>query len=95
MQGYDEEKLKLIYQKVVQAPNINFARKGFIKCPNCGEEILMVPTLRIMNQAIETHIDKHKEQLKADPIKEHETAIFIRLSLMRQVLGYTCKQKIR
>jgi hypothetical protein len=95
MQGYDEEKLKLIYQKVVQEPNTNSARKGFIKCPNCGEEILMVPTLRIMNQAIENHIDKHKEQLKADAIKEHEAAIFIRLSLMRQVLRYTCKQRIR
>lgn len=95
MQGYYEEKLKLIYQKVVQEPNTNSARKGFIKCPNCGEEILMVPTLRIMNQAIENHIDKHKEQLKEDPIKEHETAIFIRLSLMKQVLQYTCKQRIR
>jgi len=89
---YDEEKLKAIYHKVVEEPNLNSPRKGFIRCPECGEEILMIPTLRVMNQAIERHVRMHKEQLRTDPIKEHQTAIFVRLSLTGQVLQCACKE---
>jgi hypothetical protein len=92
VQVYDEEKLKLIYEKVVQEPNMNFVKKGFIKCPDCGEEILLIPTLKVMNQAIENHVWKHKDQLKSDAIKMHQLAILIRLSLTGQVLQYACKQ---
>ena len=93
IQVYDEEKLKLIYQKVVEEPNMNIAKKGFIKCPDCNEEILMIPTLRVMHRAIENHVCKHKEALKTDPIKEHQAAIFIRLSFTGQVLQYAYKQQ--
>ena len=91
---YDDEKLKAIYRKVIEEPNKNVARKGFIRCPECGEEILMIPTLRVMNKAIEDHVCKHKEQLKANPVKQHQTAILIRLSLMGQVLRYAYKPQV-
>jgi len=94
LQDYNEERLKLIYEKAVKIPNMNSVQKGCIKCPDCGEEILIIPTLRVMHRAIENHVCKHKEQLKADPIKEHQTAILIRLSLTGQVLQYACKQEI-
>ena len=91
---FDDEKLIAIYQKVVEQPNRNAVKKGIIRCPDCGEEILMIPTLRVMHIAIENHVHKHKEQLKDDPISAHQTAILIRLSLMGQVLRYACKQEV-
>ncbi len=91
---YDESKLKEMYEKVVEAPNKGLPKKGFIVCPECDEEILMIPTLRIMSDAIENHIQKHKEHLKGDPIRMHQTAIFVRLSLMTQVLEQSCKPQI-
>jgi hypothetical protein len=91
---YNEDKLREIYQKVIEEPNKNSAKIGFIKCPECGEEILMIPTLRMMNDAIENHVKKHKELLKDDPIKEYQTAIFIRLSLVGQVLQCACKLQV-
>ena len=87
---YNEDKLRAIYQKVIEEPNKEAATKGFIRCPECGEEILMIPTLRVMHQAIENHVRKHKERLRADPIREHQMAIFIRLSLVTQVLQCAC-----
>ena len=91
---YDDDKLRAMYQKVIQEPNKNAVRKGFIRCPECGEEILLIPTLRVMHEAIENHVHKHKELLKADPIKQHQTAILIRLSLMGQVLQYACRPQL-
>jgi hypothetical protein len=91
---YDDDKLRAIYQKVIQEPNKTAVRKGFIRCPECGEEILMIPTLRVMNEAIENHVHKHKELLKADPVKQYQTAILIRLSLMGQVLEYACRPQL-
>ena len=91
---YDDDKLRTIYQKVIEEPNKNAVRKGFIRCPECGEEILMIPTLRVMQEAIENHVNKHKELLKADPVKQHQTAILIRLSLMGQVLQYACRPQV-
>jgi hypothetical protein len=88
---FDEEKLKALYEKVVEEPQKTFSQKNLIKCPDCGEEILMIPTLRVMNEAIENHVHIHKEQLKADPIREHQKAISIRISLMGQVLRKACK----
>ncbi len=91
---YDAEKLKALYQKVVEEPKKVIPKKGFIKCPECGEEILMIPTLRVMNEAIENHVRLHKDQLKDDPIKMHQKAISIRLTLMGQVLQLACRQQV-
>jgi hypothetical protein len=78
-----------MYLKAVTEPNGNYQRRGYIKCPQCGEEILMIPTLKIMNQAIEGHVQIHKEQLKDKPFQRQRTAIQIRLDLAQQVLKQT------
>jgi len=90
----NEEKLKQLYAKVVEEPNQHLPKKGFIKCPECGEEILMIPTLRAMNEAIENHVHIHREQLKTEPIEEHQKAIHIRLKLMSQVLQQACRPQL-
>jgi hypothetical protein len=61
-----------------------------IRCPDCGEEILMVPVLSEMIEAIENHISTHKEpraQLNADLQLHHPVAPTpLRESLTEQVL---------
>lgn len=91
---FDKEHLKSMYQRVVERPNQNPPQSVFIRCPFCGEEILMIPTLRVMNEAIENHIRKHKEELEDNPIKQHQTAISVRLSLTIQVLRLACKPEL-
>ena len=83
---YDDERLGFLYERVVGVPNKDFARRGFIRCPECGEEILLIPTLRVMNEAIENHVNLHKEQLKDAPIRGRQVAIFARLALTIQTL---------
>lgn len=94
-QSYDDAKIREMYERVVEQPNENIPKKGYIKCPVCGEEILMIPTLRIMGEAIENHVQKHKEILQIDPIKSQQTAILVRLSLMGQVLQQACNLEIK
>jgi DNA-directed RNA polymerase subunit RPC12/RpoP len=36
----------------------------FIRCPDCGEQILMVPVLSQMIEAIELHLASHKDHPK-------------------------------
>jgi hypothetical protein len=78
--------LEEMYLKVVSEPNDNYQKRGFIKCPECGDEILMIPTLRTMNQAIENHVRIHKALLDDCPLERQKTAIQIRLDLAQQVL---------
>ena len=84
-----DETLKTMYTKVVTEPNNSYLKKGYIKCPKCGEQILMIPTLKKMNDAIENHINIHKNQLKDKPIARQHIAIQIRLDLAHQVLHQT------
>jgi len=37
-----------------------------IKCPECGEEILLLPTLKLMTTAIENHVNTHRMQTKTE-----------------------------
>jgi uncharacterized protein with PIN domain len=92
MEIFDDEKLGQMYTKVVENANKDSLKKGFIKCPSCGEEILMIPTLRVMNEAIEKHVQIHKNKIKKDQALKHQTPIFIRLALMRQVLEQVYKK---
>ncbi|MGA3112021.1 MAG: hypothetical protein ABSE15_08320 [Candidatus Bathyarchaeia archaeon] len=78
--------LRQIYLKVVSEPNHDCFNIGFIKCPECSEEILMTPSLRVMNEAIEIRVKAHKETLKTNPIIMHSKSINIRLDLAQQVL---------
>lgn len=75
-----------MYQKVVTQPNDNYQKRGYIKCPQCGDHILMIPTLKAMSQAIENHVNIHKNLLESQPLQRQKTAIQIRLDLAQQVL---------
>lgn len=84
-----EVNIEEMYQKVVTQPNDSYQKRGYIKCPQCGDCILMIPTLKVMNQAIECHVKIHKENLKGQPFQCQKTAIKIRLDLAQQVLQNT------
>ena len=79
-------RLKQMYLKVVSEPNHDCLKKGFIKCPECSQEILMIPSLRAMKEAIENHVKVHKNLLKTNPLVMHSKSINIRLDLAKQVL---------
>ena len=55
-----------------------------IKC-SCGAEILLVPNVKLMNEAIEAHILEHTKKLKTPKEAEAE-AERIRDDLIIQVL---------
>ena len=80
-----DEKLKQIYDRVVAANQI-YTKKGFIKCPDCNDEILITPTLRKMNEAIENHIEMHRKKTELKPLLNYTKPITIRLALARQIL---------
>jgi DNA-directed RNA polymerase subunit RPC12/RpoP len=64
-------------------------QKKYISCPHCGEQILMVPVLADMIQAIENHLETHKEGSYSthDPIQHPKApAISEDLGLPEQVL---------
>ena len=81
---HDNEKIRQMYAKVVGLNHI-YVKKGFIKCPECDEEILITPTLRKMNVAIESHVQLHKETIDSNPLK-YTSSIRIRLALTHQIL---------
>ena len=58
----------------------------FIRCPECGEEIMMVPTLTEMIGAIESHISNHREHPLGERTTGQIKAPCIRENLTEQVL---------
>jgi len=60
--------------------------KKYIRCPQCGEEILMVPTLGEMIEVIENHVELHKKHPKNDVPFTHIKTPTIRIDLTQQVL---------
>jgi hypothetical protein len=60
--------------------------KKCIRCPECGEEILMVPTLGEMIEVIENHVELHKKHPKKDVPFSHIKTPTIRIDLTQQVL---------
>lgn len=56
---------------------------SLIKC-ECGEYILLVPDLRAMNNAIESHLLVHRKE-ESDPSKTEATVKRIRYLLFGQV----------
>lgn len=87
----DDEKLSQMYAKVVVEPNQSYLKKEFIKCPECGEEILMIRSLKMMNEAIENHVDIHKKSPKDNSIIMQCKSINMRLDLAQQVLQQASK----
>ena len=61
-------------------------RMKCIRCPECGEEILMVPTLGKMIEAIENHVSSHRRQPNTDVIVARLKMPSIRTDLTEQVL---------
>ena len=57
-----------------------------VRCPECGEEIQMVPTLTDMITAIEDHISIHREHSKTELGAAHIKAPCIRENLTEQVI---------
>ena len=88
LSGEDYEKLRENYSKVVCSNQI-YVKKGLIKCPECGEEILVTPTLSKMNLAIEYHIQIHRHRLETESntLLKYTKPIRIRLNLANQILG--------
>ena len=58
----------------------------YIRCPECGEKILMVPTLEEMIEAIDHHVSTHRKQPNADLAVVHLKAPTICMELTKQVL---------
>jgi uncharacterized protein with PIN domain len=81
----DNEKLRQMYIKVVGSNQI-YLKEGYITCPECGEEILVVPALKKMNQAIENHVYQHKMQAAPNLLVKYTKPICIRLALAQQIL---------
>ena len=61
-----------------------------IKCPSCGKEIMLVPNVKLMSEAIEAHVETHKVQVKGRRAAEEE-AERIRDDLIKQVLEKAAK----
>jgi len=56
-----------------------------IKCSVCGEKIMLVPNVKLMSEAIEVHVEKHKQKVK-DPKAAQEIADCVSDDLITQVL---------
>ena len=56
-----------------------------IKCSSCGAKIMLVPNVKLMSEAIEAHVEKHKQKMK-DPKAAQEIAECVRDDLITQVL---------
>ncbi len=64
---------------------------SLIKC-ECGEYILLVPDLRAMNNAIESHVLEHRKK-ESDPTKIDATVKRIRTLLFGQVFDKIDKSR--
>ena len=60
-----------------------------IKCL-CGAVILLVPNVKVMSEAIESHVAKHKQKVK-DPKEAQAEAERIRDDLITQILEKASK----
>lgn len=58
----------------------------YIRCPDCGEQILMMPNLSEMIEAIETHLSTHEAHERLNPVARHLRDPIIEESLTEQVL---------
>jgi hypothetical protein len=61
-----------------------------IKCSVCGEEIMIIPDVKLMSAAIEAHVETHKQKVKDRKDAEAE-AERIRDDLITQVLEKASK----
>jgi hypothetical protein len=72
-----------------EQPQASWATPRYIRCPDCGEQIEMVPVLSQMIEAIEAHTATHKGQagqFKGDLSMPHPRPPQIEENLAEQVL---------
>ncbi len=62
-----------------------------IKCCSCGAEIIVVPNVKLMSEAIETHVEKHRAKMRNSAKAEAE-AEHIRDDLITQVFDKASEQ---
>ena len=60
--------------------------KKYIRCPECGEAILMVPTLTEMIASIEDHVISHKKHPHDDLTVTHLKTPALQLDLAQQAV---------
>jgi hypothetical protein len=60
-----------------------------IKCC-CGVEILLVPNVKLMSDAIEAHLEEHKKKI-LDPKEAEAEAERVRTDLITKVLDKACE----
>ena len=65
---------------------VKLSRMKCIRCPQCGAEILMVPTLAKMVEAIENHISLHRKQTTSYASVASPNTPSIRAGLTEQVI---------
>lgn len=70
----------------VNVKNNRELQKKYIKCPECGEAILMVPTLSEMIASIENHIISHRSHPHDDTKVPHLKSPAIQLDLAQQAI---------
>jgi hypothetical protein len=58
----------------------------YIRCPDCGEQILMMPNLSQMIESIENHLSTHEANAQLNPIVKHLREPVIEESLAEQAL---------
>jgi hypothetical protein len=60
--------------------------KKYIRCPECGEAILMVPSLDEMIASIDDHLTSHRKQPHNDLTVAHLKKPALQLDLAQQAL---------
>jgi hypothetical protein len=61
-------------------------QKKYIRCPECGEAILMVPSLDEMIASIENHLTSHRKHPQNDLTVAHLKKPALQLDLAQQAL---------
>jgi hypothetical protein len=64
-----------------------------IKCL-CGAVILLVPNVKAMSEAIESHVSKHSQKVK-DPKEAQTEAESVRNDLITKILEKASKSKLK
>ena len=80
-----DESTKQSQDKNRKTVNLQSSKK-FIRCPECGEPILMVPSLDEMIGSIENHLTSHRKQQHNDLTVAHLKKPALQLDLAQQAL---------
>jgi uncharacterized Zn finger protein (UPF0148 family) len=85
----DADAVERMYCKAIGQSLIR--KKGTIRCPECGKELLITLPFKEMNQTIEDHVQFHKNQQQS-LVSIYSKSINVRLSLAHQSLNLVCNK---